>query len=673
MSKRPTIEGEGNITVNGVTMSVPQYNKIPEMSGEGSFTLNGKTSSIKGFNDVLDGKGTNAPMGGVKNNGAKKNVMTQTAPVARGSWMNKAAYDPETDSYAVRQVLNNAGVSDDDIKWDGTFVSVGSNKYLPYKNINGVTYAPMDDLHQFINKIYEEKGTPLVRANQYDNDYGLTGLLSYNDATKEVLIDGKPIKYSYIDTDGNAWVDKSVIDQAYREAAEKRGIKSGTEIDRDFMEKLMDIKSRRKEIQEKQAAWDYTEEDVKNDPEYKARERLFRETAMKSYLNQLGEAASRNGGNLSSTAVLAAGSAYNNNMSGLDEIAASVRDNAYKRFMDGITLEKETLDSEEQNARDVYSVQHNANARELGYNNKMREDAYDRFIRSMQLEGYKEDLAQKSSDNEYKNFGNAQAKAEVTGSYTDEDKKKYGLDEKATPFDGAKEKSKAEAEAQKYAWDNVGKPIYQEQKDIDTDAQIRVGDASHENQLEALEKGHENNLEVINKQHEYAMEEDDNRHENNMEADAASHDRNREILALQDGYDAAQDAAQHGYNMEERAAQHNYNMIEQNAQNNAYIYRLYAEAGIEEKNATDKYTLESAGKLGFVPSGNANTWADLIGEASRFIAANQIVEGSAGGTDSGQSNGVINRSLPGMIPIFPTGGSGNTSFDEGALDDEEEE
>lgn len=467
MSKRPTIEGEGDITVNGVKMSVPQYNKLPEMSGEGSFTMNGNTSTIKGFNDVLDGK--NSPMATPKNN--TKNVMTQGVK-ANTNWMNKAAYDPETDSYAVRQVLNNAGISDDDIKWDGTFVSVGSNKYLPYKNLNGVTYGSMDDLHQFINAIYKEKGMPLVQANQYNNEYGLTGLLSYNDATKEVLIDGKPVKYSYIDKNGNAWVEKSVLDEAYRRAAEARGIKKGSDIDADFEKKLDDIQYERGQLAEKIKSWDYTEEDVKNDPEYKARERLFRETAMKSYLNQIGEAASRNGGNLSSAAVLAAGSAYNNNMNKLDDIAASARDKAYTRFIDGINAEKTALDMEREDAKDIYSVEHNANARELDYNNKMREDAYNRIVRNVQLEGAKEDLAQQSKDNEYKNFGYAQTKAEVTGSYTPEDKEKYGLS--GGPYDGAKEKSKAEAEAQKYVWDNYGKPMYQEQKDIDTDAQIRL-------------------------------------------------------------------------------------------------------------------------------------------------------------------------------------------------------
>ena len=553
MSKRPTIEGEGDITVNGVKMSVPQYNKLPEMSGEGSFTMNGNTSTIKGFNDVLDGK--NSPMATPKNN--TKNVMTQGVK-ANTNWMNKAAYDPETDSYAVRQVLNNAGISDDDIKWDGTFVSVGSNKYLPYKNLNGVTYGSMDDLHQFINAIYKEKGMPLVQANQYNNEYGLTGLLSYNDATKEVLIDGKPVKYSYIDKNGNAWVDESVLDEAYRRAAEARGIKKGSDIDADFEKKLDNIQHERGQLAEKIKSWDYTEEDVKNDPEYKARERLFRETAMKSYLNQIGEAASRNGGNLSSAAVLAAGSAYNNNMNKLDDIAASARDKAYTRFIDGINAEKTALDMEREDAKDIYSVEHNANARELDYNNKMREDAYNRIVRNVQLEGAKEDLAQQSKDNEYKNFGYAQTKAEVTGSYTPEDKEKYGLS--GGPFDGAKEKSKAEAEVQKYAWDNYGKPMYQEQKDIDTDAQIRLN--------------------------------------NNA---------------------SAQDIARLG-------VQHDYDMQQLSAENAAYINRLYAEAGINEKNTNDTLLVEAAIENGYIPTGNSVDWSGLVDEASRHLAYKKYME-----------------------------------------------
>ena len=81
--------------------------------------LDGKVPSVK---SVQSGSGISAP---------KKNVMTQNNnPMSQGmktssSWYKgDVAYDKASGGYEVRKSHNNAGISDNEIKWDGQYVIV---------------------------------------------------------------------------------------------------------------------------------------------------------------------------------------------------------------------------------------------------------------------------------------------------------------------------------------------------------------------------------------------------------------------------------------------------------------------------------------------------------------------------------------------------------------------
>ncbi len=388
-----------------------------------------------------------------------QNVMTQGASNTYRQ-RKPVAYDAESGGYALRQSLINAGISDDDIRWDGTYVIVGGQKYLPYKNLNGVTFAPKSDINNFINAIYKERGTPLTQANAYVNEYGLGGLLSWNDDTKQVMIDGKPVDYAYVDDNGNAWVQKSVLDAAYKEAAERRGMFEDKDIDDEYRKKTDELDEAAQKLIDREKNWDYTAEDIKNDPEYQARAKQYRAEAMRSYLDMMNDMASRNGGNLSSAAIQAAGSTYNRNMEGLHGIAAEVRNNAYDRFMSGLNAERDELAVARNNALTEYQMKHQANERELEQNATLQSDEMNRKLNKQTLERNALTLEQARLENDYKN-------AQARGFWLPDEAARWGVDVNASPYD-------PEVAQMRQNWYGVEKDIYSDRLDMQTDKEKEI-------------------------------------------------------------------------------------------------------------------------------------------------------------------------------------------------------
>lgn len=379
-----------------------------------------------------------------------KSVMA--GPVTPIATKKPVAYDAETGGYAIRQSLNNAGIKDDDIKWDGTYVTVGSKKYLPSKNRNGVTFASKEDINSFINEIYKEKGTPLKQANAYANEYGLTGLLDWNPSTRQVTIDGKPVDYAYIDDGGNAWVREDILENAFSEAAERRGMVADSEAREEYYSSIDAAAKERAAIDKRISDFDYTAEDVRNDPEYKALAEIYRNNALESFLTQYNELAARNGGNLSSAAVQAAGETYNRNMEGLNSVAAGVRDKAYARMMDTVAAERDANSRKREDAYNKLAITLDANERAINRNETVKADERNRVLTEQQSEANKLTLDNAEKEAAYNN-------ARRRGFYTAQEAELLGVDVNSSPY-------AADAESQRYIWDEVGKQQLMDQAEI---------------------------------------------------------------------------------------------------------------------------------------------------------------------------------------------------------------
>lgn len=417
--------------------------------------LVGNVPSVK---SVQSGSGISAP---------KKNVMTQNNnPMSQGmnassSWYKgDVAYDKASGGYEVRKSLNNAGISDNDIKWDGQYVIVGSKKYLPSSNVNGITYGKRSDINNFVNEIYKEKGMPLIQANTYLNEYGLTGLLGWNDSTKQVTIDGKPVEYAYIDDNGNAWVQQSILDEAYREAAERRGMTKESEDKDSYFDERDKLRAESEALTEREKNWNYTAEDIKNDSEYQARSKQFRAEALRNYLTMMNDMAARNGGNLSGAAIQAAGAVYNQNMEGLNNIAAEVRDKAYGRFISGLNAERAELATRRNEALEAYKLKQDANGRANDKNTALRTDAYNRVLQKQRTESNNMTLQQQKMENAYNN-------AYKRGYFLPDEAKLFGVSADASPYS-------AEVAAKWQNWIGAEKGIYSEQLDMQTEKQKEI-------------------------------------------------------------------------------------------------------------------------------------------------------------------------------------------------------
>ena len=448
--------------------------------------LAGKVPSVK---SVQSGSGISAP---------KKNAMTQNNnPMSQGmktssSWYKgDVAYDKASGGYEVRKSLNNAGISDNDIKWDGQYVIVGSKKYLPGSNVNGITYGKRSDINNFINEIYKEKGMPLMQANTYLNEYGLTGLLGWNDSTKQVTIDGKPVEYAYIDDNGNAWVQQSILDEAYREAAERRGMTKESE-DRDsYFDERDRLRAESEALTEREKNWNYTAEDIKNDPEYQARSKQFRAEALRNYLTMMNDMAARNGGNLSGAAIQAAGAVYNQNMEGLNTIAAEVRDKAYGRFMSGLNAERAELATRRNEALEAYRLNQEANDRANDENTALRTDAYNRVLQKQQTESNNMTLEQQKIANAFNN-------AYKRGYFLPDEAELFGVSADTSPYS-------AEVAAKVQNWIGAEKEIYEDQLKAQTDEQLRINEKNQEYAEKNAQTEFDNSMEYLQAQNTAAI------------------------------------------------------------------------------------------------------------------------------------------------------------------------
>lgn len=412
-----------------------------------------------------------------------------TAGQSKGYPMRKQpAYDPETGGYAVRQSLENAGITD--IGWDGKNVTAGGLLFTPEVNRDGVTFAQSKDINNFINRVYEALGDKRVQANKTDNGYGMTGLLGWNDATREMTVDGKPFEYTYIDDDGNAWVSEKELQAAYDEAARARGIVKAEDLLADYDREREDSYDRRRGIAREARDWKMSAEDMEKDAAYQAYKQLYEREADRAYKNALGQVSARTGGALSSVAQSAAAQAQQYYLSQLQDRIPQLQEMAYNRFLEGAKLDYDTEQQRAQDALYRYDAGYTANRDRISDERTAMQDQYDRMSNDLKLKDSTEDYNQKIREN-------ALSRALTLGYWTPEDARIYGAEEGSSPYAG-------EIKYQSDLWDQVGKREEQDKSDIQLDAEKQLKELDHKNNLEVI--GLQNQNDAYLKELAYGLE-----------------------------------------------------------------------------------------------------------------------------------------------------------------------
>lgn len=324
----------------------------------------------------------------VNNKGTQKELEeTNGITVDRGT--DKAdskppLYDEESDSYAVRQSLENAGITD--IGWDdGKVISHGVS-LVPTVNRDGTTYAKKAELDNYIYRVKAAQDDPLVRVNEYNNKYGMTGLLGFDDANKRLTVDGNEVPYAYIDGDGNAWASRQTLDFAYDDAARRRNIKSPDELLNGYKEKAEEAQSGRERIADRIREWDFTYKDLKNDPVYNTYKEGYIRDGIRAYNNAINDMASRNGGNLSGAAINAAGANFNRYLEKMNQVVPEIANAAYNRFMTSQQYDYKNNEQIEADAQKLFSMAYNANRDSISDQQRTEEDSFNRFLKAEQLD-----------------------------------------------------------------------------------------------------------------------------------------------------------------------------------------------------------------------------------------------------------------------------------------------
>ena len=321
--------------------------------------------------------GTNAAPNGIPTNNTSKN-----------SYKKPPEYDSETGTYAVRQSLEKADIGN--IGWDGENVISNGVKLKPSVNRDGTTYAPKADVQDFISRSYSAVGNPLVRANAYNNKYGLSGMLDYDAANKKVTVDGNEVDYAYIDDEGNAWVPEKSMDAAYKAAAERRSITTGDDLMASYKEEIARAREKKKEIADSVKKYSFSFDKLKKDPVYKAYSKMYQREARRAFNNKISEIAGRNGGNMSSAALMQAGQMQNNYLERLNDAVPQIAKMAYERFLTGAQLDYNNQESIAQDAYRIYSAAYNTNRDRITDANELSKDSKNRFFLDEQLDALRQ-------------------------------------------------------------------------------------------------------------------------------------------------------------------------------------------------------------------------------------------------------------------------------------------
>ena len=365
--KKKDFEINGDYTVDGV-----KYESGFEDVNETKVGGGERFSTTDGINE------------GTANDKGTQKELEETNGITAGKDTAPPLYDEESDSYAVRQSLENAGITD--IGWDdGRVISHGVS-LVPTVNRDGTTYAKKDELHNYINRVKEAQGDPLVMVNEYNNKYGMTGLLGFDDTNKKLTVDGNEVQYAYIDGDGNAWASRQALDFAYDDAARRRNIKDPDELLTEYKESVEEARSQREQVAENIKNWDFTYEDLKNDPVYNTYKERYIKDGIRAYNDAINDMAARNGGNLSSAAIRAAGASYNRYLERMGQVVPELANMAYNRFLTGQQYDYKNSEQIEADAYRLFNTSYNASHDSVLNQQKTEEDSYNRFLRKEQLD-----------------------------------------------------------------------------------------------------------------------------------------------------------------------------------------------------------------------------------------------------------------------------------------------
>lgn len=308
---------------------------------------------------------------GLESAAAKTFVNTMSTPTA-----NSTAMQQVTDGLMpTRSTQNARGVSNDMIGWNGAngTVVVGGKEFKPTQNIDGVSYFDEATQNKMTNAAYEAMGKELVEATPYVASSGLANAVTWNGG--QMMIGGKIVPVAYV-SEGKAYADKKLVEQAMKEYQERSGIVGNQQVYDNFNSKYGRRIERALDPILNREKWSYN---PTKDPVYDAyREQYLRE-GNRAAENAAAAAMAASGGYGSSVADIARAQQQNYYNQQLTDKIPELEKQSYNRYLNENELNRLALANLRSVANDDYTKSYTANrdsvadAAAASYNDYLRD------------------------------------------------------------------------------------------------------------------------------------------------------------------------------------------------------------------------------------------------------------------------------------------------------------
>lgn len=441
--------------------------------------------------DILNkavGNTTQAADGTGTATGSQKSVMTQNTSPAVPTTQTV----PTSDGLlGIRSSLNNYGIND--VGWNDATKSVtvnGKDYYTPSTVIDGTAYGSDKDILNIINSVYNDKGKTIASAKNYVADSGISNAVQWQGG--QLTVGGQIVPVAYVSSDGTAYADKDLLDNAIAAYKQRAGITGNQEVYDNYKSEYGDRIEEALDTILNRDEWSYDPED---DPAYQSYRDAYTREGNRAYQNAYAQAAANTGGYGSSAGMTAAGQQLNYYMQQLGDRIPELEENSYNRYLSEQELNQAALKNLLNVADEDYNKAYTANRDSINDSNTANYYSYLRdndardYNRQVETEDrlwdvdkelYAQAVAQGKIDTdryaenadldlEAKKTANEtaayqanlyqlqaiQAKAEQRGSYTDEEAATLGL----TKDENGNYPSPYSAEAQKalYYWENYAR------------------------------------------------------------------------------------------------------------------------------------------------------------------------------------------------------------------------
>lgn len=246
---------------------------------------------------------------------------------------------PQSDGkYGVRNSMQNAGLDNSRIGYDGEYVTYNNARVLkPDFEKDGTSYADQSDINTAIKNAYRTEGKEIAPVTDLAGVYGVPEYaFKYNNG--QVYLGGRNIPSVY-ESDGSAYAVTDDIKEAAEWYKNSTGIKNYGDIRNDYEEYKTKINSLLDDY-EKRDSWSY---DALSDPAYLAYAQAAQREGEKAYENAFANMAARTGGYTNTAAIAAANAGLNYYLSQIQDKIPEFMNDSYERYAEELERDRDYI------------------------------------------------------------------------------------------------------------------------------------------------------------------------------------------------------------------------------------------------------------------------------------------------------------------------------------------